>query len=73
MLSFQIKDMEFTGPYLPEAKMAANNACFLRGFVTKCRSGKERMQRRLGDYTGMHCVSLLYTIAIFDKRLVKSC
>ena len=22
MLSFQIKDMEFTGPYLPEAKMA---------------------------------------------------
>ena len=30
-------------------------------------------QRRLGDYTGMHCVSLLFTIAIFDKRLVKSC
>ena len=23
--------------------MAANNACFLRGFVTKCRSGRERM------------------------------
>jgi hypothetical protein len=22
MLSFQIKDMDFTGPYLPEAKMA---------------------------------------------------
>ena len=44
MLSFQIYIyIEFTGPYLPEAKMAANNACFLRGFVTKCRSGKERM------------------------------
>jgi hypothetical protein len=39
----------------------------------KCQAESIVYQRRLGDYTGMHCVSLLFTIAIFEKRLVKSC
>jgi hypothetical protein len=36
-------------------------------------ASKERHQRRNEGLPTMHCVSLLFTITIFNKRLAKSC